>query len=99
MKAAIHPTYHKEAAIVCSCGNSITVGSTQESINVELCNKCHPFYTGKQNLIDTAGRVDRFARIAGLKADASTGKKAKTAKRAAQKTEKRNAKATVEIGA
>lgn len=99
MKAAIHPTYHANASIVCSCGNSVSVGSTQESINVELCNKCHPFYTGKQNLIDTAGRIDKFARLASLKTDATTGKKAKNAKRAAQKEVKRKSKATVEVGA
>lgn len=90
MKAQIHPTY-QEATITCVCGNVVTVGSTLPSISVELCNKCHPFYTGKQNLIDTAGRIDKFARLAKAKTDrAGVGsKKTKTVKRAAQKAEKK----------
>lgn len=99
MKAEIHPKYHKDANIVCSCGNSVQVGSTLAEINVELCNKCHPFYTGKQNLIDAAGRIDKFARLASLKKEDASGKKVKNAKRAAVKAEKRSSKATVEIGA
>lgn len=99
MKAAIHPTYHKDSVITCSCGNTVKVGSTLPEISVELCNQCHPFYTGKQNLIDAAGRIDKFARLASLKQEDASGKKAKNAKRAAIKAEKRNANATVEIGA
>ena len=60
MKAGIHPTYHENATIVCSCGNEITTGSTSESLRVDLCSKCHPFYTGQQKLVDTEGQVDRF---------------------------------------
>jgi large subunit ribosomal protein L31 len=60
MKKDIHPKYHPKAEVVCGCGNKFTVGSTMEHIRVEICSKCHPFYTGKQSLIDTAGRVERF---------------------------------------
>jgi large subunit ribosomal protein L31 len=60
MKTGIHPTYHEKAKAVCACGATFEFGSTQESYSVEICSKCHPFYTGKQKLIDTAGRVDKF---------------------------------------
>jgi large subunit ribosomal protein L31 len=60
MKNAIHPTYFPEARVVCSCGNSFTVGATKEEIKVEICSNCHPFYTGEEKLIDTAGRVEKF---------------------------------------
>ena len=59
MKAGIHPDY-VETTVVCSCGNSFTTRSTAESLHVELCNECHPFYTGKQKLVDSGGRVERF---------------------------------------
>jgi large subunit ribosomal protein L31 len=61
MKKDIHPKYEK-AKIVCLCGNVIETRSTQEEIHVEICSSCHPFFTGKQKLIDTAGRVERFQR-------------------------------------
>jgi large subunit ribosomal protein L31 len=61
MKQGIHPEY-KAAQIVCSCGNVIETRSTSESLSVEICGVCHPFYTGKQKLVDTAGRVERFKR-------------------------------------
>ena len=59
MKDKIHPQY-KEATIVCACGNSIHTRSTKQNIHVEICSACHPFFTGKQKLIDSAGRVDKF---------------------------------------
>ena len=59
MKTDIHPHY-VEAAGRCSCGNQFTTRSTKPDLRVELCNECHPFYTGKQKILDTAGRVDRF---------------------------------------
>ena len=61
MKAGIHPQYH-ETKVVCSCGNTFTTRSTKPELHVELCNECHPFYTGKQKLVDTGGRVERFQR-------------------------------------
>lgn len=60
MKQGIHPTYYPKAKVTCSCGVTFEVGATVESIHVEVCSACHPFYTGKQNLVDTAGRVDKF---------------------------------------
>ncbi len=60
MKPDIHPKYYDKAAVRCACGNKFTVGSTKPEINVEICYKCHPFYTGKEKLIDTAGKVERF---------------------------------------
>jgi len=64
MKKNIHPTYHKDAKIICACGNIITVGSTVPEMKVEICSSCHPFYTGKKKMIDTTGRVDRFKKLA-----------------------------------
>jgi large subunit ribosomal protein L31 len=60
MKDKIHPEYFKKATISCSCGAKHEVGSTVEKMEIEICSKCHPFYTGKQQLVDTTGRVERF---------------------------------------
>lgn len=60
MKKDIHPKYYEKARVVCACGNSFTIGSTKELIEVEICSKCHPFYTGKEKMIDALGRVDKF---------------------------------------
>ena len=59
MKNGIHPDYY-QTTISCACGNVIKTGSTEKDIRVEVCSKCHPFFTGKQKLVDTGGRVDRF---------------------------------------
>jgi large subunit ribosomal protein L31 len=59
MKQGIHPNY-VETRVTCSCGNTFTTRSIKEELHVELCNQCHPFYTGKQKLVDTGGRVERF---------------------------------------
>lgn len=60
MKAAIHPQWYSDAKVSCACGNSFTVGSTKEEIRVEICGKCHPFFTGEMKFVDTLGRVERF---------------------------------------
>ena len=73
MKQNIHPTYYKDATIKCACGASYLVGSTEKELLVEICSACHPFYTGKQKLVDTAGRVDKFK----ARMDAATKAKAK----------------------
>jgi len=91
MKKDIHPTYHSDAKITCACGTVLDIGSTIEAISVELCSNCHPFYTGKQKIIDTARRVEKFQARASKKAEKVTGKKAKQAKRTAQKIAKREA--------
>lgn len=61
MKADIHPEY-KTVTVTCSCGNTFETRSTADELRVELCSECHPFYTGKQKLVDTGGRIDRFER-------------------------------------
>jgi large subunit ribosomal protein L31 len=60
MKQSIHPQYFDEALVVCACGNTFKTGSTQKEIRVQLCSKCHPFYTGQQRFVDTASLIDRF---------------------------------------
>ncbi len=60
MKKDIHPKYYTDAQVACSCGNSWTTGSTQKSIRTDICSQCHPFFTGEQRIVDTAGQVDRF---------------------------------------
>ncbi len=67
MKSGIHPEY-TEARVHCTCGNECTTRSTQGAINVEICSNCHPFYTGRQKLVDTGGRVERFKRRAARRA-------------------------------
>jgi large subunit ribosomal protein L31 len=59
MKTEIHPQYH-QVQVHCACGETWTVGSTKKELRVEICSKCHPFFTGKQKLVDSAGRIDRF---------------------------------------
>jgi len=60
MKKDIHPKYYEKARVICACGNTFTVGSTIEYIEIEICSKCHPFYTGKEKIIDATGRVEKF---------------------------------------
>ena len=109
MKKDVHPKY--ELAIIrCACGNEVEIRTTKPGINVEICSNCHPFYTGKQKLVDTAGRVDRFRKRYGLAEDASTAEaiargeklrkdkeaRAKKKKVAEAKTETKKAKAKAE---
>ena len=67
MKEGLHPNY-EQTTIRCACGNVIETGSTKKDIRVEVCSKCHPFYTGKQKMVDTGGRVSRFNKKFGLAA-------------------------------
>ena len=82
MQKEIHPTYHAEAKVTCACGESFTIGSTMPEINVEICANCHPFFTGNEKVLDTAGRVEKFKTRA-KKAVASP-----KAKKVAKKTKK-----------
>ncbi len=66
MKSDIHPRYYDDAKVICSCGNTWTTGSTRPEIRVELCSTCHPFFTGQQRIVDSAGQVERFHRRFGL---------------------------------
>ncbi|MBE3100773.1 MAG: 50S ribosomal protein L31 [Firmicutes bacterium] len=69
MKENIHPNYG-EAVVRCACGETFTTGSTKKELRVEICSKCHPFFTGKQKLVDTGGRVERFMKRYGKTEDA-----------------------------
>ena len=62
MKDKIHPKYYPNATVTCACGNSWTTGATQEEIRTDVCSACHPFFTGEQRIVDTAGQVERFMR-------------------------------------
>jgi large subunit ribosomal protein L31 len=62
MKLEIHPTYYEDASVTCSCGNTWTTGATKQTIKVEICSQCHPFFTGEQRIVDTEGRVERLRR-------------------------------------
>ena len=66
MKPEIHPNYYPNAVVTCACGNTFTTGSTQPQLHVEICSNCHPFYTGQQRILDTAGQVERFQRRFGI---------------------------------
>jgi large subunit ribosomal protein L31 len=68
MKADIHPQYG-EATVTCACGETFKTGSVKKDLHVEICSKCHPFFTGKQKLVDTGGRVERFQKRYGLEQD------------------------------
>jgi len=81
MKKDTHPTYYPDAKITCACGHVFTIGSTVKEINVEICSHCHPFYTGKEKLVDTAGRVDRFKKMQELQKVASKTRKGKAVKK------------------
>lgn len=84
MKKDIHPSYHQEAKVKCVCGAAFMVGSTKSEIAVEICGDCHPFYTGKEKLLDTVGRIERFKT---RRAQASTTPiKKKAVKRSEKKT-------------
>lgn len=90
MKKDVHPKYYPNCKVSCVCGNTFTTGSTEPEIKVELCSACHPFYTGKQKLVDTARRVEKFeAKVtAKTKNTDKKGKKVKRAARAAEKAKK-----------
>jgi len=87
MKASTHPQYFDQAQVVCVCGNKFTIGSTRDSIHVELCNLCHPFYTGEQKFVDTASRIQKFE----TKLKTAQTFKATTAKKQAEKKKSQEA--------
>jgi len=66
MKEKIHPEYHNDVVVRCACGETFVTGSTKKELRVEICSKCHPFFTGKQKLVDTGGRVERFNKRYGI---------------------------------
>jgi len=74
MKKNIHPKYNSASVVTCACGATFPVGSTMDSITVEICSQCHPFYTGNEKVLDTAGRVDRFKKRAAASGKAKAKK-------------------------
>ncbi|MEK7618368.1 MAG: 50S ribosomal protein L31 [Patescibacteria group bacterium] len=86
MKANIHPQFYINTKVSCACGNVFITGSTMQELYTEICSNCHPFYTGKQNLIDTAGRVDKFKQ---RQATAATKKSSATVKKSRKIKEKK----------
>lgn len=87
MKQAIHPQWYPEARVTCACGNTFTVGATKPEIKVEICAKCHPFFTGEMKFVDTLGRVERFQQkqvAAAAQATKLADKKKKKAEHEAQ---------------
>jgi large subunit ribosomal protein L31 len=84
MKQGIHPQYFDNCQVTCACGNKFTTGSTLEKIDVEVCSKCHPFFTGQQKFVDIKGRIDKFNEKVGQ------GKKYAAAKAAKKETKKSN---------
>jgi len=68
-KKEIHPKYYENARVQCACGNTFTIGSTKELIEVEVCSKCHPFYSGKEKMVDTMGQVQKFRKRLAKKQD------------------------------
>ena len=81
MKTEIHPKYYENAKVTCACGNTFVVGSTLPEIQVEICSNCHPFYTGKQKLIDSSGRVEKYKERLQKKIVAAAGRKGKKIKK------------------
>jgi len=92
VKAGIHPEYH-EVEARCACGNTFTTRSTKKELHLEICNQCHPFFTGRQKLIDTEGRVERFTKRFGKQTAASVRDAAKAAKAKKNKAPKADATA------
>lgn len=81
MKKNIHPIYYPDSKVICVCGSSFNVGSTKPEIKVEICSNCHPFYTGKQKLVDTAKRVEKFEERMAKKEKESVARKGRKVKR------------------
>lgn len=96
MKEGIHPKYFPQAKIVCACGVTYTVGSSSEHIDIDLCAACHPFFTGKQKIIDSARRVEKFTGRTDLKAATVMTAKEKAAKAAARAKARADKKANAE---
>ncbi len=88
MKKEIHPKYFNKAKVTCTCGNVFEVGSTSETLDIELCSKCHPFYSGKQKLIDDSGVINRYQNRLKKNVSASKERKGKKVKKVAAKAKK-----------
>jgi len=92
MKPDIHPAWYPEATVVCACGTTFTVGATAPSIHTEICSACHPFFTGEQRIVDTAGQVERFMRRLQVGVDQRVTKQSRAEARADAERQAREAK-------
>ena len=92
MKKAIHPTWYPEAKVTCACGNTFVVGATKPELRVEICYKCHPFFTGEMKFVDTMGRVERFQQKQKAAASQATVLAAKKKKKQERESALRNPK-------
>ncbi len=102
MKEGIHPTYYQDALVVCACGNTWRTGSTKKEIHTDVCYKCHPFYTGEQRIVDTAGQVERFMKRTAAAEQRKTETEARPSKkqrRAQARAEARGMNAEPEVAA
>ncbi|PIR59266.1 MAG: 50S ribosomal protein L31 [Candidatus Pacebacteria bacterium CG10_big_fil_rev_8_21_14_0_10_56_10] len=82
MKKGLHPQWHHDTVVTCACGHTFTTGSTRQSIQVEICSQCHPFFTGEMKFVDTQGRVDRFMqKVERAKVSQQAGGQSKRAKK------------------
>lgn len=90
MKKDTHPEYHEDATVTCACGKKHKIGSTQENIEVEICSNCHPFYTGEDQLLDTAGRAEKFEKR--RKSAEEKAKEQKSKKKKSSKSEEKEEK-------
>lgn len=97
MKKNIHPKYFDEATVICACGNSFITGSTKASLMVEVCYKCHPFYTGEQRFLDTKGRVDAFIKKQEMAKKYQTTKEKSIKKSKKEEKEERKPKSLREL--
>ncbi len=93
MKKGIHPEYYPDAKVTCACGNSWTTGSTKKEIHTDMCSECHPFFTGEQRIVDTAGQVERFERRLGQK----RAYESKVAARERKRAERRRREVVMEV--
>lgn len=96
MKKDIHPKYYSKTSIKCACGSILETGATKEDIEVEICSQCHPFFTGDKKVVDTAGRVERFKKLAEASAKLKSAKKPKKEAKKDTKEKKAPAKKVAE---
>jgi len=98
VKPGIHPNWYPDSIVTCACGNSWTTGSTKKEIHTDVCNKCHPFFTGEQRIVDTAGQVDRFMKRLSAKEQIAASQPVTTDKKIKQeKRRERKAGTTVSL--
>lgn len=93
MKKNTHPQYNSSATVTCSCGSTLATGSTKDEISTEICSACHPFFTGQQKLVDTAGRVEKYEKLMEKVATKSSASKTAKADKKVRKTNKKNTEA------